>query len=132
MLATPSVMEIPNDVDGLFSFAIRGEVGREDMAAMSDFMLRRFEEWEKVDMLLVFADYDGAETGASLDWDAIKARFSALTSVRNYVVAGAPDAAATMIETFSKIMPVDGRAFDTEAEAMAFLRAQPPLRRAAA
>jgi hypothetical protein len=132
MLRTPSVMEIPNDIDGLFSFAIRGEVGSEDMREMSEFMLRRFEEWDKVDMLLVFAGYDGAEAGASLDADAIRARFKSLTNVRNYVTAGAPEAAGTMIEILSKIMPVNGRAFDTEAEAMAFLRAQPPLRRAAA
>jgi len=132
MLSTPSVMEIPNDIDGLFAFAIRGEVGRDDMEAMSKFMLDRFEEWDKVDMLLVFAKYDGAETGASFDGDVIKARLKSLTQVRNYVTAGAPDAAGTMIETLSKIMPVTGRAFDTEAEAMAFLRAQPPLRRAAA
>lgn len=131
MLSTPSVMEIPNDIDGLFSFAIRGEVSRDDMEAMSEFMLERFEEWDKVDMLLVFAEYDGAEAGASLDGDAIKARFKSLTSVRNYVSAGAPDAAGTLIETLSKIMPVNGRAFDTEAEAMAFLRDQPPLHRAA-
>ncbi len=132
MLTTPSVMKTPNDIDGLFPFAIRGEVSREDMDAMAETMLARFEEWEKVDMLLVFAAYDGAEAGASLGGDAMKAQFKSLTHLRNYVVAGVPDAAGTMIETMSKVMPVDGRAFDTEAEAMAFLRAQPPLTRRAA
>lgn len=132
MFTTSSVMQTPNDVDGLFSFTIRGEVTREDMEAMAEFMLARFAEWEKVDMLLVFARYDGAETGAALGAEAVKAQFRSLTHVRNYVVAGAPEAAGTMIETFTKIMPVDGRAFDTEAEAMAFLRAEPPLGRVAA
>ena len=132
MLTTASIMEIPNEIDGLFSFTIRGEISRDDMEAMSEYMLDRFKEWEKIDMLLVFADFEGAATGASLDVHVIKARLKALTHVRNYVTAGAPDAAGKMIELFSRIMPVDGRAFDTEAEAMTFLNAQPPLRRATA
>lgn len=129
MLTTPSIIEAPNDIDGLFSFRIRGEVSGEDMEAMASRMLDCFDRWEKVDMLLVFDKYDGAEAGASLGLESIKARFKSLTNVRNYVVAGAPDAAGTMVEAWSKIMPVEGRAFDTEAEAMAFLRAQPPLTR---
>ena len=130
MLTTGSITEIPNEIDGLFSFAIRGEISRDDMEAMSEYMLDRFKEWEKIDMLLVFAGFEGAARGASLDAHVIEARLKALTHVRNYVTAGAPEAAGRMIEMFSRIMPVDGRAFDTEAEAMAFLRAEPPLRRA--
>ncbi len=129
MLVTPSITETANDIDGLLSFTIRGKVCREDMEAMARIMLDRFETWDNRDMLLVFADYEGAETGASLGRDALSAQVRALTNVRNYVTAGAPDAAGSMIETMSKLVPLDGRAFDTEAEAMAFLRAQPQLTR---
>ena len=129
MLETPSSTETANDIDGLFSFTIRGKVSREDMESMARSMLDRFETWDNLDMLLVFADYDGAETGASLGGDALSAQARSLTNVRNYVTAGAPDAAGKMIEALSKLIPVDGRAFETEAEAMAFLRAQPPLTR---
>jgi len=131
MLDTPSITETANDIDGLFSFTIRGEVSRDDMGAMAEFMFDRFVAWEKVDMLLVFAGFEGVEAGASLSGDAMSAQVKSLTNVRNYVTAGAPDAAGSMIEAFSKLMPVDGRAFDSETEAMAFLRTQPPLTRAA-
>ncbi len=40
-----------------------------------------------------------------------------------YVVAGAPEAAAGMIEAMDKVVPVRAETFDTEAEAWAALGA---------
>ena len=97
------------------------------MAAMGDRMAEVFEaSGEKVDMLLIFDGYEGAETLAGLSWPAIKSRTQALWSVDRYVVAGAPEGAAEMIEAMDKAMPVRAETYPTEAEAWSALGAQAP------
>ncbi len=127
MFAAAHVHEFPTEIPGLYAFRVTGEVDRDDMKAMSAYMLDAFARHESVDMLLAFETDRTSTTGASLSWDAVKAQVKSLANVRNYVVANAPGHAGGLIETMGKIMPVDARSFDTEAEALAWLRTQPPL-----
>ncbi len=125
MLMTPTVRETPNDREGVFAFHIMGEVSAEDMSAMAEYMNEQFDRHDKVSMLLIFDRYGGAESGASLDWGVIKSRVRSLTNVDKYAVVGAPEKAASMIETMDGIMPVDARTFETEAEGWEFVGARP-------
>ena len=127
MLDTPSIREVPAPRDDLFAFTITGTVTRADMAAMGERMTQVFDAARgEVDMLLVFEGYEGTEPLAGLSWPAIRSRAEALWSVRRYVVAGAPDGAAAMIEAMDKVMPVKAEAFETADAAWRSLAAGPP------
>ena len=107
-----TVTRIPTDRADLYAFEIDGEVTSAAMESMSETMNAAFDAHpEKIDMLLVFREFAGSETGATLDGDVIASRFRALTNVARYVVVGAPGAAETMIEAMSKVMPVEAHTF---------------------
>lgn len=124
MLTTSSIVQVATSRDDLFAFRITGKISRADMAAMAEYVNDVFDRHDKIEMLLIFDKYEGAETGASLSWDALKSRVRALSEVRRYVVVGAPEAAADMIETFGKLIPVDTETFDTEEPAWRALGAE--------
>ena len=109
---TDAVRRIPTDRPDLYAFEIAGEVSSADQEAMADTMNAAFDAHEdKVDMLLVFRGYEGAETGSTLDVDVLKSRLRSIAKVNRYVVVGAPSAANSMIETMGKLMPVESHTF---------------------
>lgn len=126
MLTTPSIEEVPASRPDLFAFRIRGTVTRDDFAAMGERMLAAFDaRSEPVDMLLIFDGYEGSETLAGLSWSGVESRVRSLRNVRRYVVASAPDAAATMVEAIGRLLPLDAEAFEDERSAWAYLEAEP-------
>ncbi len=125
MFVTPSVRETPNDADNVFAFHIIGEVSRDDMSAMAEYMNEQFDRHDKVSMLLIFDRYEGSETGASFDWSVLKSQVRSLGKVEKYAVVDAPDRAAKTIETMDSIIPVDARAFEHADDAWAFVGARP-------
>ncbi|SPJ24838.1 STAS/SEC14 domain-containing protein [Palleronia abyssalis] len=125
MFTTPSVREEPTDTGNVFAFHIVKEVSAEDMTAMSEYMNAQFDTHDKVSMLLIFDHYDGAETGASLNLEALKARFRSLAKVERYGVVNAPDRAAKLIETMGAIIPVEAKTFDREDDGWSFVGARP-------
>ena len=125
MLATSSIRQIPTDSNRLYAFRITGKVSAEDMEAMAEHMNAAFDAHsEKIDMLMIFDSYGGAETGAGWSWENIKSRFRALSNVDRYLVVGAPEAADRMIEAMDKVIPVRAEAFDSEAAAWRALGAR--------
>ena len=109
---TDAVRRIAADRPDLYAFEIVGEVTSADQEAMADTMNAAFDAHEdKVDMLLVFRDYEGAETGSMLDVGVLKSRLRSIAKVNRYVVVGAPEAANSMIETMGKLMPVESHTF---------------------
>ena len=124
-----TVTRLPADRPDLYAFEIRGEVSEEAMESMSRTMNEAFDAHEgKVDMLLVFREFDGSEAGATLDFEVIASRFRALTNVARYVVVGAPEAANAMIETMARLMPIEAHTFPLhrEGEAWALLGSERP------
>ena len=125
MLTLPSLTQIATSRPDLFAFRITGEVSREDMTAMAEYMNDIFDRHEdKVDMLMIFDRYEGAETGASLSWESLKSRFRSATNVGRYIVVGAPDAAEGMIEIMDHLIPVKAETFDEEIAAWRALDAE--------
>ena len=124
MLTLPSITQIATSRDDLYAFRITAEVSREDMTAMAEYMNRVFDQTEKVDMLMIFDRYEGAETGASLSWEALKSRFRSVSNVGRYVVVGAPDGAETLIDVMNAIIPVEAETFDEEFAAWRSLDAE--------
>ena len=125
MLTLPSVTQVATSRSDLFAFRITGEVSREDMTAMAEYMNDVFDAHEeKVDMLMIFDRYDGAETGATWSWEALKSRFRSVTNVNRYVVVGAPEAAENLIEAMGALIPVKAETFDEEIAAWRALGAE--------
>lgn len=124
MLTLPSVTEVATSRPDLHAFRITAEVSREDMTAMAEYMNEVFDRTEKVDMLMIFDRYEGAEAGASLGWESIKSRFRSVSNVGRYVVVGAPDAAENMIEIMDHLIPVEAETFDEELAAWRSLNAE--------
>lgn len=123
-----SVSRISTDRENLYAFAIDGEVSADTMEAMAKTMNEAFDRHdEKVDMLLVFRNYAGSETGSLFDADVLASRMRSLTKVERYVVVGAPDAAGRMVQTLGTLMPVQTRAYplDELDDAFSFLNARP-------
>jgi hypothetical protein len=94
------------------------------MEDMGRLMNDVFDNSDKVDMLLIFDRFDGAETGASLGWESLKSRVRSVTNVRRYVVAGAPGSARGLIEAMGKLLPVEAETFANESAAWRALDAQ--------
>ena len=125
MLTLPSLTQVATSRDDLYAFRITGEVSRDDMAAMAEYMNEVFDAHaDKVDMLMIFDRYDGAEPGASWSWEALKSRFRAVTNVNRYVVVGAPEAAESVIEAMGALIPVEAETFDEEFAAWRALDAE--------
>jgi hypothetical protein len=60
---------------------------------MAEMANAAFDRHDTVDMLLIFENFAGQDTGALFDAEAMKAQFRSLANVGRYVVVGAPDSA---------------------------------------
>lgn len=123
-----AIHPIDSPRDTLLAFRISGRVGREDMVGMARLVGDAFDRHDKIDLLLVFDGFEGSDFGAGLSPEVLGVQASSLWNLRSYVVAGAPDGARSMIETMGALIPVEAKTFDTEAEARAWLAAQPDLK----
>lgn len=112
MLSTPSIEELSTTRPDLFAFKINGEVSKEDMRDMAQHMNDAFDAHSEVDMLLYFEDFKGAAPDAGLSLEAVQSQLRALSSVRRYVVANAPEQASDLVEAMGKLLPVEAEAFD--------------------
>lgn len=108
-----AVRRIEVDNPGVYAFEINGQVSAAEMESMAKTMNTAFDASDdKVDMMLVFIDYDGSEGGAMFDRDVISSRFRALTHVDKYVVVGAPEKARYMLDILDELIPVDAHTFE--------------------
>jgi hypothetical protein len=122
-----AVRHVPATRENLLAFRIAGKVTEEDMHQMAELATAAFDRFETVDMLLIFDVFDGEETGALLDLNALKAQFRAILKVGRYVVVGAPETARAMIEGMGALLPITAMTFDKgdEEKAWAELDARP-------
>lgn len=125
MFVSPSIREAPNDREDVFAFHIVDEVSADEMQEMSHYMDTQLDRHDKVSMILIFDRYRGSESGASLNWDVIKTRLKSLTKVETYALVNAPGSVARLLEVFGRLIPVDAKAFDNEAEAWAYVGSSP-------
>jgi len=125
---TPNVTRIATTRPDLYAFRIDGQVPADQMERMAEAMNEAFDKHDaKIDMLMVFENFDGSEAGALFDGDVIASRFRSVIHVDRYVVVGAPEQARTMIEAMGKLMPVEPITYPLEQmdDAWRLLDAQP-------
>ena len=107
--------------ENLLAFRISGRVDKEDMHGMAEMANAAFDRFETVDMLLIFEEFAGRDTGAMFDAEAMKAQFRSVAKVGRYVVVGAPESARTMIEAMDAVIPVKAMTFDRGDEEKAWV-----------
>jgi hypothetical protein len=88
---------------------------------MAEMANAAFDRFETVDMLLIFDNFDGQETGALFDLESIKAQFRSIMNVGRYVVVGAPESARALIEGMGAILPLKAMTFDKSEEELAWV-----------
>ena len=79
-----------------------------------------FDAYDKIDILLILSDFEGADAGAVFDRDALSAQVRSVRHVRKYGVVGAPAWARAMIEVSDFLSPVDAKTFDVSELAQAW------------
>lgn len=117
---TEAVTKIPTTDPAVYAFRIHGEVDADAMRTMSETMNEAFDRHEKVRMLLIFHVYDGATTGARLNFETLRAQLRSLANVERYAVVGAPEDVARAIETAGSWTSVETQTFDLDDEAAAW------------
>lgn len=115
-----AVLHTPTTRDDLVAFRVTAKVSKDDMHEMAERTNAAFDRHDTVDMLIVFERFEGQDTGAMFDGEAMKAQFRSLAKVGRYVVVGAPDSARSLIETMGSVLPVKAITYDSGDEEKAW------------
>jgi len=126
-VAASSVRRRQSPRPTLVVFEIAGKITKPDINAVAYDIGRAFEDYDKIDILLMLREFEGLELGALFDSDALGAQARPIRHARKYGVVGAPAGVRAMIEASDFLSPVDAKTFDLadEAEAWAWIEALP-------
>jgi hypothetical protein len=104
----------------LLAFEIRGKIAKPDIEAMAHQIDQAFDAYDRIDILLIMAPFEGMDAAAAFDGEALAAQARSLRHVRKYAVVGAPAWARAMIEVSDKLSPVEAKTFGLEEAAEAW------------
>jgi hypothetical protein len=107
----------------LLVFDIVGKIAKADIEHMAEQIDDAFDQYDKIDMLLIMHPFDGMEAGAIFDGEALAVQTRSIRHVRKYAVVGAPAWARAMIAFSDLLSPVQAKTFDLaeETEAWAWI-----------
>ena len=111
---TSSIVQQTSPRSDLLIFEIRAKITKNDIESMARRVDQAFDVEEKIDLLLVMTNYEGADLGAVFDGDAGAVMVRSLAHVRRYGVVGAPGWARAMIEFFKWVTPVQEKTFSLD------------------
>jgi hypothetical protein len=118
--ATPAIRRRESIRPTLLVFEIAGKISKADIEDMARQIDGAFDAHDKIDLLLIMTDFEGADVGAVFDREALGAQVRSVRRVRKYGVVGAPGWARAMIEFSDHLSPVEAKTFDLEEEADAW------------
>jgi hypothetical protein len=121
--ALSAIRRRPNPRPTLLVFEIAGKISKSDIEDMATQIDQAFDTLDRVDLLLIMTDFEGMDTDAVFDREALATQVRSLRHVRKYGVVGAPGWARAMIEFSDVLTPVEAKTFDLaqEAEAWAWI-----------
>jgi hypothetical protein len=112
------IVPVPSDRSDLLIFEIRNRISEADMTWMAGEVDQAIERHNRIDLMLIMTNFEGADIGAVFNGDAASVSLRSLRHLRKYAVIGAPVWARTMIESLKWLTPVEERTFALhEAEA---------------
>lgn len=98
----------------LLVFEVVSKIRRSDIETMAETVDAAMDVHDRIDILLLFADFEGVTLGALFDGEAMRVGLQSNTHVRRYAVVGAPAVVEAMIQLFDPVSPVDARTFDLD------------------
>jgi hypothetical protein len=104
----------------LLVFDITAKIAKADVEKMAEAVDAAFDQFDKIDMLLILSDFEGMDIDAAFDREALAAQVRSIRHVRKYGVVGAPAWARAMIEISGVVSPVESKTFELEQEAEAW------------
>lgn len=96
----------------LLAFEIREKITKPDIEWMATAADEAMNAHDEIDMLIVMANYEGSDLGATFDSHAMSVQTRSLAHVRRYAVVGAPLFARAMIAVSGAVTPVETKTFD--------------------
>ena len=107
----------------LLAFEVKDKITQPDMEWMSSIADTAMKTHEKIDMLIIMSNYEGADSDAKHDEYSNDVKSRSVEHIRKYVVVGAPLFARAMIAFNGLIKPVETKTFSLseEADAWAYL-----------
>lgn len=112
--AHPAIRQKTSDRPDLLIFEITDQIHTADIERMARSVDLAIDRFNQIDILLVFATFDGATLGALVDGKAIGVSLRSNAHVRRYGVVGAPRLAEMMINIFDPLTPIDARTFEID------------------
>ena len=109
---TGAIRHLSSERPDLLVFEVAGKIHRGDIESMAQVVDAAMESLDEIDILLIFAVFEGATLGAIFDGDAARVSLRSAAHVRKYGVVGAPALAEAMINLFDPLSPVEARTFD--------------------
>lgn len=118
--APRAILRLETKRSDLAAFEIIGKITEEDMAWMAEQVDGAFELHDRIDLMLIMTNFDGAEAAAVLNGEAASVSLKSLRHLRKYGVVGAPGWARAMIETMKWLTPVEEKTFELHEAAAAW------------
>lgn len=110
----PAIRQTGSGRADLLVFEVVSKIRRSDIETMAEAVDAAMDVHDRIDILLLFADFEGVTLGALFDGEAMQVGLRSNTHVRRYAVVGAPAVAEAMIRLFDPVSPVDARTFDLD------------------
>jgi hypothetical protein len=101
-------------------FDVDGKIAKPDIEKMAREVDAAFDAYERIDILLIMADFEGLDADAVFDREALRSQVRSIRHVRKYGVVGAPVWARAMIEFADFVSPVEAKTFDMAEETKAW------------
>jgi len=106
------ISRVPTPEAHLLAFEVVGTIDKGAIRSMAEQVMAAFDTVGDIDLLILMDRFEGMTAGAALDPANLLSQARSLSNVRKYGVVGAPAMAATMIELFDKVIPVDAKTFE--------------------
>ncbi len=110
----PAIRQTGSGRADLLVFEVVSKIRRSDIETMAKTVDAAMDVHDRIDILLLFTDFEGVTLGALFDGEAMQVGLRSNTHVRRYAVVGAPAVAEAMIRLFDPVSPVDARTFDLD------------------
>lgn len=96
----------------LLVFEVRHKISKRDIEWMALIADHAMDAHDELDMLIIMANYEGADLGATFDSHVMGVQARSLAHVRRYAVVGAPLFARALIAVSGAVTPVETKTFD--------------------
>lgn len=115
-----SIISLQSPRPDLLAFEVRDKITKPNIEWMSSIAAKAMDAHDKIDMLIIMANFEGSDRGATFDRHTMGVQARSVAHVRRYAVVGAPLFARAMIAVSGVVTPVETKTFDLGEEKRAW------------